>query len=241
VFEGLTEWVADVVDALGYVGVAFLVALENLFPPIPSEVVLPMAGFVAGRGDAWVVGMVIASTIGSVVGALALYAIAAAIGPERLRAIVVRHGKWLRLTEKDLDKAEDWFDRRSTFAVLVGRCVPLIRSLVSIPAGFRRMPIGQFTLYTLIGSVVWNSALVGAGYALGDRWEQVGDWVGYFQYVVIAGFLVALGWFVWTRYVSPKRGARAEARGGQADEQHVPRHRAGTGGTPGVARHGSDG
>jgi membrane protein DedA with SNARE-associated domain len=210
VFDGITEWVTDVVDALGYVGVAFLVALENLFPPIPSEVVLPLAGFVAGRGDAWVVGMVIAATIGSTVGAWALYGVAAAIGPDRLRAVVVRYGRWLRLDEADLDRAESWFDKRSGTAVLVGRCVPLIRSLVSIPAGFRRMPLGQFTLYTVAGSLVWNCALVGAGYALGDRWEEVGDWVGYLQYVVIAVVVAAVAWFVWTRFVARRRANEAE-------------------------------
>lgn len=216
-FDGITEWVTDVVDALGYVGVAFLVALENLFPPIPSEVVLPLAGFVAGRGDAWVVGMVVASTIGSIVGAWALYGIAAAIGPVRLRSIVLRYGRWLRLDEADLDRAEGWFDRRAATAVLIGRCVPLIRSLVSIPAGFRRMPLGRFTVYTALGSLVWNCALVGAGYALGDRWEEVGDWVGYLQYVVIAVCVAAVAWFVWTRFVAPRR---------RGEPEPAPKHRA---------------
>ena len=99
---------------------------------------------------------------------------------------MVRYGRWLRLGPADLDRAEAWFDRRSTRAVLVGRCVPLIRSLVSVPAGFRRMAVVPFTVYTTVGSLVWNSALIGAGYALGDRWEQVGDVVSWFQYVVIA-------------------------------------------------------
>src|SRR5688572_28785261 len=107
---GLTERVTDVVETLGYGGVAFLVALENLFPPIPSEVVLPLAGFVAGRGDANVVGMVLAATVGSVVGAWVLYLVAAGIGPERLRRMVERHGSWLRLGTDDLDRAERWFD-----------------------------------------------------------------------------------------------------------------------------------
>jgi len=212
VFDSITEWVTDVVDALGYLGVAFLVALENLFPPIPSEVVLPLAGFVAGQGRANVVGMVIASTVGSMVGAWALYGISAAIGPERLRAIVNRYGRVLRLSDKDLDRAEEWFDKRSTTAVLIGRCVPLIRSLVSIPAGFRRMPLARFSLFTLIGSLVWNSALVSAGYALGDRWEQVGDYVGYFQYVVIVVILVALGWFAWNKFGPGRKKATGADR-----------------------------
>ncbi|MBA2496414.1 MAG: DedA family protein, partial [Acidimicrobiia bacterium] len=109
----LTEWVTSVVEQLGYVGVAFLVALENLFPPIPSEIVLPLAGFVAGRGEAWLVGMVIAATVGSVIGAWSLYGIAAAVGPGRIRRLTMRYGGWFRITVDDLDRAEGWFDRRS--------------------------------------------------------------------------------------------------------------------------------
>ena len=155
--SSLSEWVTDVIDRLGYVGVALLIALENLFPPIPSEIVLPFAGFVASDGDANLIGMIVAATIGSLVGAWILYGIAAWIGEVRLRAFVKRYGKWLRLTNEDIDKAERWFDRRGVVTVLVGRCIPLIRSLVSIPAGFRRMPFATFTLYTAIGSAIWNT------------------------------------------------------------------------------------
>jgi len=214
--DNLTEWVTDVVNALGYVGVAFLVALESVVPPIPSELVLPLAGFVAGRGDASVVGMAAAATVGSVIGALVLYWISAAIGPERLRAFVVRYGRWLGVKEADLDRAEAWFDKRSDIAVLVCRCVPLVRSLVSIPAGFRRMPIWRFIVFTAIGSAVWNIALVGAGALLGERWEQVGDVVGSLQTVVIVVIAAGLAWFVWKRFVSPRWG---EARNGRRTEQ----------------------
>ena len=165
--SSLADWVTDVIDRLGYVGVALLVALENLFPPIPSEIVLPFAGFVAHDGRATLIGMIVATTIGSVVGAWVLYGIAAAMGPERFHHFVVRYGKWFRLTSADVARAERWFDQRASVAVLVGRCVPLIRSLVSIPAGFRRMRFVTFTLYTIIGSLVWNTALIGAGYPSG--------------------------------------------------------------------------
>jgi membrane protein DedA with SNARE-associated domain len=199
----LSDWVTDVIDKLGYVGVALLVALENLFPPIPSEIVLPFAGFVARDGGATLIGMIIAATIGSTVGALVLYGIAAAIGPVRLHRFVVRYGKWFRLTERDIIKAEVWFDRRAVVAVLVGRCVPLIRSLVSIPAGFRRMPLATFVLYTVIGSLVWNTALIGAGYLLRSQWHDVEPVMEWFQYVVIAAIVGAIGWFVWSRFLSP--------------------------------------
>ncbi len=207
--DGLVEWVTSIVESLGYWGVAALVALENLFPPIPSEVVLPLAGFVAVEGDASLVGMIIAATIGSMVGAYALYGIAAAIGPVRLRGLVARHGKWFGLDESDLDKSEEWFDRRASMAVLVCRCIPLMRSLISIPAGLRRMPLIPFTLYTLVGSLVWNVLLIGAGYLLGERYQQVEEPLELFQKLVLVVLGVAIAWFVWRRIVRP-RVRRAE-------------------------------
>jgi len=204
VFSSLADWVTDVIDKMGYVGVALLVALENLFPPIPSEVVLPFAGFVARDGNATFIGMVLAATIGSLVGALALYGIAAWIGPERLHRFLVRYGKWFRLTPADISKSERWFDQRAIVAVLVGRCVPLIRSLVSIPAGFRRMPLAPFVIYTAIGSLIWNTALIGAGYLLRDNWHDVEPVLSIVQYLVIALIAVAIAWFVYRRFVRPR-------------------------------------
>jgi membrane protein DedA with SNARE-associated domain len=200
----IADWVTRVIESLGYLGVAFLVALENVFPPIPSEVVLPFAGFVASDGDASFLGMVIAATIGSLVGAWVLYGIAAWVGPVRLRRFVERFGRWFSVSVDDLEKAEGWFDRHSQLAVLICRCVPLIRSLVSIPAGFRRMPFATFTLYTVLGSAIWNFGLVGAGYLLRDRWEDVEPIMGVVQWIVVAAILGALGWFVWKRILRPR-------------------------------------
>ena len=204
----LATWVQDVINQFGYFGVALLVVVENVFPPIPSEIVLPFAGFVAQQGagvvtaaesDTTVIGMMIAATIGSVVGALILYFVSAAIGPDRLRAFVEKFGKWFGVKSSDLVRAEAWFDRRSVVAVLVGRCVPLIRSIVSIPAGFRRMNLTSFVVLTAIGSAVWNIALIGAGAVLGDQWERVGEYVGVFQWVVILAIVVVLARFVLSR------------------------------------------
>ena len=206
----LANWVQDVINQFGYIGVALLVVIENVFPPIPSEIVLPFAGFVAqqsastdalsaAQSDTSVVGMMIAATIGSVIGALILYAIAAAIGPERLRVFVERFGRWFGVKPSDLVRAEAWFDKRSAVAVLVGRCVPLIRSIVSIPAGFRRMKLTSFFVLTAIGSAVWNIALIGTGAVLGDQWERVGEYVGVFQWLVIGAILILLVRFVLTR------------------------------------------
>ena len=192
-------WVQDVIDRLGATGVALLVILENVFPPIPSEIVLPFAGFVAQRGDASVVVMVFAATIGAVVGALILYGIAALIGPERLRTFVVKFGRWFGVKPADLQRAEDWFDRHAVAAVLLGRCVPLIRSVVSIPAGFRRMALAPFLLYTALGSIVWNTALIGAGAILGNQWERVEPYIATLQWVVVAIIAVFVVRFAITR------------------------------------------
>ena len=214
----LANWVQDVINQFGYLGVALLVVIENVFPPIPSEIVLPFAGFVAQQGasavnatagaaqsDTTVVGMMIAATVGSVVGALILYFVSAAIGPERLRQFVERFGKWFGVKSSDLVRAEEWFDRRSVVAVLVGRCVPLIRSIVSIPAGFRRMKLTSFVVLTAIGSAAWNIALIGAGAVLGDQWERVGEYVGVFQWLVIAAILLLLVRFVVSRLKNRRR------------------------------------
>jgi len=202
--DRIADWAISVVEALGPVGVAALVVLENIFPPIPSEIVLPLAGFVAATGDADLVVMIVAATIGSLIGAYLLYGIAAAIGPVRLRRFVVAHGRWFGLTEDDLDRSEAWFDDRANLAVLLCRCVPLMRSLISIPAGLRRMPLVPFTLYTLIGSLVWNTALIVAGYLLGDNWETAGQPAEIMQKAVLVVIGVAVAWFVWRRLILPR-------------------------------------
>lgn len=190
--SSLATWVQDVIEQLGYLGVALLVVLENIFPPIPSEIVLPFAGFVAQQGSESVVLMILAATVGSVIGALIMYWIAAVIGDERLHAFTRRFGKWVQIREADLTRAEEWFDRHAMSAVLVGRCVPLIRSVVSIPAGFRRMKLIPYIAYTFLGSLVWNIALVGAGAVLGENWERVEPVVATFQWIVIVVILAGL-------------------------------------------------
>jgi membrane protein DedA with SNARE-associated domain len=193
---GLVGWVVSVIESLGPLGVGLLVGLENLFPPLPSEVVLPVAGFVASQGGMSLVGAVVAATLGSLVGAWALYGIGAAVGRVRMRRWL---GKVPLVEVDDLDRAEGWFVRHGGAAVLIGRCVPVVRSLISIPAGVERMPLWRFSLYTTIGSLVWNGVLIGAGYALGSQWEDIGrysDWLNLVVYVIIA---VLVGRFVWTR------------------------------------------
>jgi membrane protein DedA with SNARE-associated domain len=188
--DGLAGFVVDVVDALGPVGVGALVALENLFPPIPSEVVLPVAGYLASRGEMSLVFAIVAATVGSLVGAVILYAAGALVGLDRLY-------RWFDrvplLAVSDVERTERWFARYGGWAVLIGRCVPVVRSLISIPAGMTRMPMGRFLLYTAIGSGVWNTVFVTAGYALGAQWEDVGrysDPINYTVYAAIAATFV---------------------------------------------------
>jgi len=197
VLGDLATWVQDIIERLGAVGVALLVILENVFPPIPSEIVLPFAGFVAQRGDGSVVVMIVAATIGAVIGALILYYVAALIGPVRLGVFIAKFGKWFGVKPADLTRAEQWFDRHAVAAVLLGRCVPLIRSVVSVPAGFRRMPLVPFIAYTALGSAVWNTALIGAGAALGNQWENVEPYVAILQWLVLAAIALFLTWFVY--------------------------------------------
>ncbi|MEU5528484.1 DedA family protein [Micromonospora chersina] len=193
-FTGLTGWVASVIDSFGAVGVALLVALESIIPPIPSEIVLAMAGYLAAEGRFNVVLIVLAATAGSLLGALVLYWLGAALGEERLK-------RWLDhiplVDRDDLEKADRWFERHGRWAVLIGRVVPVVRSLVSVPAGANRMPLGEFVLLTTLGSGVWNALIVGAGFALGSRWERVNQYSDWFNYAIFAVFAVMIvSWVV---------------------------------------------
>ncbi len=203
--DGLATWAADVIDALGYLGVFFLIVLENVFPPIPSEAILPLAGFLAGQGRMWLPAVILAATLGAVVGALILYYAGVWFGDRRLRWLINRYGRWFAVAEEDLDKANDWFDRHGGLAVLICRLVPIVRSLVSIPAGLRQMNLSTFILYTAIGSGLWNSILVIAGWWLGDNWEEVGHVVDYLEYPVILAAIGAVAWFLWKRKIAKPR------------------------------------
>lgn len=199
---GIIGWVTDVIKSSGYLGVAGLIALENIFPPIPSEVILPLAGVLSGQGRFSYFGVVAAATAGSVIGAFVLYAVGYQLGKERVLRLVKRRGHWLFLTEDDLHRASGWFDRHGGKSVLLGRCVPGVRSLISIPAGIEHMPLGRFTIYTAVGSGVWNAALVGLGWWLGSQWQQVSQYVQYVEYAIWAGIIIAIAWFVWRRWRS---------------------------------------
>jgi len=185
---GLAGVATDVMDALGEVGVGVLVFAENVFPPIPSEVVLPLAGYLASRGRMHLTLVVVAATVGSVLGALLLYEAGARTGRARLRRFI----DWMPLLEgEDLDKAESWFARHGQASVLFGRCIPVVRSLISVPAGFAEMPRWRFVVLTTIGSGVWNAVFVLAGYALGQNSEieRYSGWLNTAVYAAIAVLL----------------------------------------------------
>lgn len=191
--DGIAGWAVDTIESLGEVGVGALIALENLFPPIPSEVILPFAGFAASQGDVNLVGAWVAATLGALFGALVLYGVGALIGIERLRLLASK--RWFVLFgEADLRRGERFFDRHGAKVVLLGRCVPLVRSIVSVPAGVDRMPLVPFVLLTLLGSGVWNALFIGLGHAAGDRWERIEGWVTPIAYAVVAVLLAAVGW-----------------------------------------------
>lgn len=201
---GLAGWAVDLMDRLGGPGAALIVGLDNLFPPIPSELVLPLAGFSASQGVFSLPAALFWTTLGSVVGALIVYTAGALLGRERVRAVMVRVPL---LKPTDFDRSEAWFARHGTKAVFFGRMVPLFRSVISLPAGVERMPIATFLLLTTTGSLIWNTIFVSAGYQLGTRWYLVEQYAGVLQRIVVVSVLVTVVVFVVVRV-----RARAAAR-----------------------------
>ncbi|WP_454119476.1 DedA family protein [Microbacterium lacticum] len=209
----IVDGVVGLMDVIGAPGAGLAIALENLFPPLPSEMILPMAGLAAARGSFTLFEALFWTTAGSVVGASALYALGAWLGLDRLRRIVRR----MPLLEvDDVDRTVAWFSRHGGKAVFFGRMLPIFRSLISIPAGVVRMPIWRFGLLTLAGSLVWNSVFVLSGYLLGEQWHIVEEYAGVLEYVVIAAAAAALVWFTVAR-VRRLRGRQGRRRAVDSD------------------------
>lgn len=190
--NAIAEWAITLMETLGGPGAGLAIALENLFPPLPSEIILPLAGFTAHQGSLGLIEVLVWTTLGSVIGALALYGLGAWLGRRRLFAIADRMPL---IKVQDVERAEAWFDRHGSKAVFFGRMIPIFRSLISIPAGVERMPLLRFTALTTAGSAIWNTIFVMAGYLLGANWHVVEDYAGVFQKVVIA--VVAIAVVVW--------------------------------------------
>jgi membrane protein DedA with SNARE-associated domain len=193
---GIVGWASDIMDSMGLPGVAFLIALESIIPPIPSEAVLLLAGFNIEQGEFSFVPAVIAATIGSVIGALVLYALGRWLGEERMERLLTKVGKFVGLRRSDIDRANDWFERHGTWVILIGRLVPGVRSLVSIPAGANEMPIGRFVALTTVGSLIWNVIWVAIGQGLGSQWEKASRWSDLFGYAAAALFVAAVVYFI---------------------------------------------
>ncbi|MDI3330753.1 MAG: DedA family protein [Micrococcus sp.] len=202
-------WLGDIVvaimEAIGPIGVALAVFAENLFPPIPSELILPLAGFTAAGGSFGPWEATIWATVGSVVGALLLYGIGAWLGRRRMYLIV----DWLPLVDiEDVEKTERWFNRYGYWTVFLGRMVPIFRSLISIPAGIERMNLWLFSLYTLLGSAIWNTIFVWGGFLLGDNWHLVSDYADVFSNIVLIAVIAFLVYWVTARILRNRRRAR---------------------------------
>lgn len=184
-FEMITAWMSG----FGHVGVAALMFAENVFPPIPSELVMPLAGYLSADGQLWLPAAILAGTIGSVLGALFWYYIGVWIGEERLQRFAARHGAWLTISPKEVDGAGSWFRQYGWRAVFFGRMVPGVRTLISVPAGVARMPLGPFLIFTTLGSFVWTGLLAGAGFLLQGQYDAVAVWIDPVSTVVIVSVI----------------------------------------------------
>jgi membrane protein DedA with SNARE-associated domain len=204
--DGVAGWAVDLMESIGAPGAGLAIALENLFPPLPSEIILPLAGFTASQGSFTLVEAIFWTTLGSVVGAILMYGVGAWFGRDRFYRL------WAVLPlvkTEDLERTEAWFGRYGKHTVFFGRMIPIFRSLISVPAGLERMALAPFLLLTTAGSLIWNSIFVGAGYALGEQWHRVEEYAGTFQKVVIVAVVLAVCAFVLVRVRSMRRARRA--------------------------------
>ena len=205
--NAVAQWAVGLMEALDEPGVAIAIALENLFPPLPSEVILPLAGFTASQGAMNLIGAIIWATVGSVVGAIALYLIGAWLGRDRMHRLLV---KVPLVSVEDANRTEAWFDKHGKKTVFFGRMIPIFRSLISIPAGVTRMPMLVFIPLTAAGSLIWNTLFILAGFYLGENWNVVEEYAGFVQNAVIAIVLIAIVVFVWRRVSVLRERRRGE-------------------------------
>ncbi|RNF28060.1 alkaline phosphatase [Massilia aurea] len=200
------DFITEFMQSGGYLAVFALMALENIFPPIPSELIMPFAGFVAARGDLNVIGVLVAGTAGSVAGALPWYYAGKVYGKERLEKFADKHARWLTVTHGDIEHAMESFEKHGRKVVLFGRLIPAIRTLISVPAGLAGMPMGQFLLYSTVGSLVWTGILTGAGYMLESQYERVAHYVDPVSKAILIGLF---GWYLY-RVATFKKRAKAQ-------------------------------
>lgn len=214
--SGIADWAVSLMENLGGLGAGIAIAAENLFPPLPSEIILPLAGFTVSRGGMGFAEAFIWTTIGSIVGALILYGLGAWLGRERL----IRIAEWMPLVKvSEVESAEAWFAKHGKKAIFFGRMLPIFRSMISIPAGVERMSLVTFTLLTAAGSAIWNGVFITAGFMLGENWHIVESYADVLKYVVIAGVVVGLA--LWIAY--RVRVARHTRVANESERQSVPK------------------
>jgi membrane protein DedA with SNARE-associated domain len=192
----MSDWIISLVGRLGSTGVFALMLLENVFPPIPSELIMPLAGYQAriGEMNLWIV--IVAGTLGSLAGTSFWYVLGRKVDEQRMREWIDRHGRWLTLSTDDLDRSKAWFERRGGVAVFMCRLIPALRSVISLPAGISRMPVSSFLLYSTAGTLIWTAALAYAGHLLGGAYEQVSEYLGPISTAIIGISVLAYIWRV---------------------------------------------
>lgn len=197
----MQEWITNMMNQFGYIGIALLIAIENIFPPIPSEIILTFGGFMTTKSNMniWLVSL--SATIGSAAGAIALYYIGRLVTPERLERFIGKWGFILQLKTQDIKKAEYWFHQRGSFTVFFCRFIPIVRSLISIPAGMTKMKMGKFLLYTGLGTAIWNIVLVNLGAFAGEKWNTIANYINTYSYAVFILLVCAgIGIVIWLFY-----------------------------------------
>jgi membrane protein DedA with SNARE-associated domain len=208
----MVEWITNTMQSLGYLGIGLLMFLENLFPPIPSELIMPLAGYTASLPDGklQLVPAIAAGVIGTVLGALPWYFAGSILGAERLERLADRYGKWITVSSKDIISSKNWFDKYGNKAVLLGRLVPVIRTLISIPAGIARMSLIPFLIYSTIGTILWTTFLTGAGYLLGRNYELVDKYLSPVSKIVLIAIIIAVVAFFAIRILNQKKHSQKD-------------------------------
>lgn len=205
----MSEWITNTMNSLGYLGIGLLMFLENLFPPIPSELIMPLAGFTVSQNKMNFVLVVAAGVLGTMLGALPWYYAGKILGEQRLRGLADRYGKWVALSGKDIDKANYWFNKHGAKAVFFCRLVPGVRTVISLPAGISDMSIATFLIYSTAGTTLWVLLLTTLGYVLGDHYELVDEYLGPVSKIVFLGLIIAfVVWVVRRKQKKSKRRHR---------------------------------
>lgn len=201
----MSDWVIRLIEQAGYLGIAFLMFLETIFPPIPSEVIMPVAGVTAAKGQLALPWVIASGTAGAMLGNIVWYLAARALGVIRLRPFIDRHGRWLTMSWHEVERAERWFARQGAFYVFLGRMLPTVRSLVSVPAGLLRMRFKTFLIASTLGTAGWTAMLAYAGFKLRENFTDVDEWLGPISNAILLTLAIGYLWRLWT-FRPPEKG-----------------------------------